>query len=95
MTEFKLRGYVPGEGAARERDRLVSEIVTRVVPVGGILFVLVLVAGLLVALSACGGPIELSCHYGRDGGGPPLLARLDACGAELRIGGRMADVWFC
>ena len=52
MTRYTLRGYVPGEDAARERDRLVSTIVTQVVPVGGILFVLLLVAALLVALSA-------------------------------------------
>ena len=95
MSEFKLRDYVPGEAAERERNGLLMAVVMRVVPVGGILFVLVLVAGVLLALSACSGPIEVrrSCEPGTDA--PMQLIRLDACGGGVALGAVAVEMWFC
>lgn len=95
---MKLDDYVPGEDAARERSRLTTMIVTQVVPVGGILFVLLVVAGFLVAIAACRAPIEIGAAACAGELGAPatmLLVRLDACGAVVVVGGREGGFWLC
>ncbi|HKG90394.1 MAG TPA: hypothetical protein VKA84_00805 [Gemmatimonadaceae bacterium] len=85
MTEYKMRDYVPGEEAARERNGLAYQLATQVVPVFAILAALALALLTVyvpprytidVQLVNCG-PIPAVIEAGPYGSWSTIVLRID------------------